>query len=149
MTMQFAASPDKLLIVYNADSGLINALMHAVHKQLFPETYPCSLCAITYGAVSMHGEWKRFLESLPMDVVFHHKDDFTEAYPEIGTDGAREVALPAILTSRQGEEPQVLIPAEELDAMKDTVELMARVEEQLAEQFLREPNMGRRASQMA
>ena len=70
-----------LLLVYNADSGIINALMDAVHKQLSPETLPCSLCAITYGAVSMHVEWRRFLDSLPIEVAIRYKDDFEAAYP--------------------------------------------------------------------
>ncbi len=135
MTLQTPVSSPRLLLVYNADSGLINALMHAVHKQLFPASYPCSLCAITYGAVSMRGEWKRFLESLPMEVVFHHKDDFSEAYPAMAEGAIDEVALPAILTVMPGDRPKVLISSTELDAMADTVELMERVEDRLAEEF--------------
>ena len=121
-----------LILIYNADSGIIQALMHAVHKQVSPETYPCSLCALTYGAVSMKGEWRRFLDSLRLNVVFHHRDDFTAAFPALGTGGDREVELPAILFGEAGEEPRVLIPANELDAMKDAAELMARVKEVLA-----------------
>lgn len=125
----------RLLIVYNADSGIINALMHAVHKQVRPETYPCSLCALTYGAVSMRGEWKQFLGSLPMDVVFHHRDDFAEAYP--GSDPV----LPAILISEPGEEPRVLIPSEELDAMSDAAELIDRMEDKLVIESLYGPKL--------
>lgn len=131
-----SAKQSRLLLVYNADSGIINALIHAVHKQLFPESYPCSLCAITYGAVSMRGEWKRFLESLPMEVVFHHKDDFAQAYPEMGEGAADALALPAILIAHGGERPQILVAAEQLDAIADTIELMECVEEKLARHFL-------------
>ncbi|WP_298469324.1 hypothetical protein [uncultured Erythrobacter sp.] len=127
--------PARLLIVYNADSGIINALMHAVHKQVRPETYPCSLCALTYGAVSMRGEWKAFLGRLPMDVVFHHRDDFAEAYPD------HEFPLPAILTSANGKEPQILISAEELDAMTDAAQLIARVEDRLVIESLYGPRL--------
>lgn len=115
----------RLLLVYNADSGIINALMHAVHKQVSPQTYPCSLCAITYGAVSMHREWRRFLDSLPMEVVIHHKDDFEEAYPGVN------VALPAILIIDHGGAPSELVAADRLDATADTLELMDTVEESL------------------
>ncbi|MEM8724730.1 MAG: hypothetical protein AAGE86_04320 [Pseudomonadota bacterium] len=125
----------RLLIVYNADSGIINALMHAVHKQVRPETYPCSLCALTYGAVSMRGEWKRFLNSLPMDVVFHHRDDFAEAY--LGHD----FELPAILMSEPGEELRLFIAAEELDAMTDAAELIDRVEDKLVTESLYGPRL--------
>lgn len=117
----------RLICVYNADSGLIEALRHAVHKQLRPKTYPCSLCALTYGAVSMRGDWKRYWRKLDADVIFHHRDDFTEAFPELGTGGARQVALPVILISVYGEEPRVLIGREELDALADVNDLMDRL----------------------
>lgn len=117
----------RLICVYNADTGLIEALMHAVHKAVRPETYPCSLCALTYGAVSMRGDWKRYWQNLDAQVDFYHRDDFTEDFPELGTGGAREVALPTILISQAGEEPRVLTSNEELDAMADVDALMARV----------------------
>ena len=121
----------RLICVYNADTGLIEALMHAVHKAVRPETYPCSLCALTYGAVSMRGDWKRYWNSLDADVDFYHRDDFTEDFPALGTGGAREVALPVVLISVAGEEPRVMISNEELDSMADVNELMARVTSEL------------------
>ncbi|WP_298336532.1 hypothetical protein [uncultured Erythrobacter sp.] len=125
---QFPASDrPRLICVYNADTGLIRALIHAVHKQFHPETYPCSLCALTYGAVSMRGEWKRFWQALDHQVDFYHRDDFTEDFPELGTGGASGVVLPAILLSVAGEEPRVVISKGELDAMADVNELIARV----------------------
>ncbi len=117
----------RLLCIYNADTGLIEALKHAVQKQLAPESYPCSLCALTYGAVSMRGDWKEFWQSLDAEVDFYHRDDFTQDFPTLGTGGAREVTLPAILISEAGEEPRVLLSNEELDAMADVNELMESV----------------------
>ncbi|MEO1220897.1 MAG: hypothetical protein AAFY42_06045 [Pseudomonadota bacterium] len=131
MSQSHRPDPKRLLCVYNADTGLIQALMHAVHKQFRPETYPCSLCALTYGAVSMRGDWKAFWQSLEHQVDFYHRDDFTEDFPALGTGGVREVALPSILLSENGEEPQVLISNEELDAMADVDELMAKVKSAL------------------
>ena len=127
MTQQSPSARPRLILVYNADTGLIEALMHAVHKQFFPSTYPCSLCALTYGAVSMRGDWKRFWQGLSADVDFYHRDDFSEAYPSLGTGGVREVALPSILLSEDGEEPRVVVSNSELDAMADVDDLMARV----------------------
>ena len=117
----------RLIAVYNADTGLIEALMHAVHKAVRPETYPCSLCALTYGAVSMRGDWKRYWQALDARVDFYHRDDFTRDFPTLGTGGVREVALPVVLISEAGEEPRVMISNEELDAMEDVDELMERV----------------------
>lgn len=103
----------RLILVYNADSGLPNALKDAVWKVVRPSTYPCSLCALTYGYVSMHGQWRRFLARLPHFKVFHHRDDFAQAFPEL------TVALPAILLVEAGAPAQVLISADELKALPD------------------------------
>ncbi|MEO1489110.1 MAG: hypothetical protein AAFR88_06710 [Pseudomonadota bacterium] len=127
MTQPSPSNRPRLVLVYNADTGLIEALMHAVHKQFFPSTYPCSLCALTYGAVSMRGDWKAFWQGLDAEVSFFHRDDFTQAFPTLGTGGVREVTLPVVLMSEAGEEPRVLISNEELDAMADVDELMARM----------------------
>jgi hypothetical protein len=118
--------PDtRLIIVYNADSGLLNALKDAVWKVARPSTYPCSLCALTYGWVSMHGRWRRFLAGLPHRKVFHHRDDFALAFPTV------EVALPAILLAEGAAAPQVLVSAAELDALHDLGALMALVSARL------------------
>ncbi|MEM9310083.1 MAG: hypothetical protein AAGA34_01440 [Pseudomonadota bacterium] len=121
----------RLILVYNADTGLIQALMHAVHKQVWPDTYPCSLCALTYGAVSMRGDWKAFWQALDAKVDFYHRDDFTQDFPALGTGGVREVALPSILISEAGEEPRVLIANCELDVMANVDQLMHRVSAKL------------------
>ena len=117
----------RLLCVYNADTGLIEALRHAVHKAVRPATYPCSLCALTYGAVSMRGDWKAFWRGLDARVDFYHRDDFARDFPALGNGGEREIALPVILTSEAGEEPRVLVSNSELDAMAGVDELMALV----------------------
>lgn len=136
MSSSHAPPPDRqprILIVYNADGGILNALGHALHKAFRPETYPCSLCAITYGAVSMHNDWRRFLKSLKLDVVFHHRDDFAAAYPDHG------IALPAIAMASPEGELEVLVSARELDTIADTGALMDRVEHALVAQHARRP----------
>ncbi|MEL6738754.1 MAG: hypothetical protein AAFO28_07490, partial [Pseudomonadota bacterium] len=104
-----------------------------------PETYPCSLCALTYGAVSMRGDWKRFWRGLEARVDFYHRDDFTRDFPTLGTGGAREVALPSILLSEGGLEPRVLISNEELDAMASVEELMEMVSAKLSPYVAADP----------
>ena len=125
----------RLLIVYNADGGIFNALAHAVHKAVRPDTYPCSLCAITYGAVSMRREWREFLSGLTMERVFHHRDDFAVAYQ------GHAFPLPAILISYFGEAPHVLVSSEELDGIADVDELIDVVGEKLAIERLRGPKL--------
>ena len=119
-------SAASLILVYNADSGLPNAVKDAVWKVVRPATYPCSLCALTYGLVSMHGRWPRFLGQLPQAKVFHHRDDFALAFPGLA------IPLPAILLAEGEAPPQVLVSAAELDAMPDCDELIALVAARLA-----------------
>ncbi|QDH33125.1 hypothetical protein [Porphyrobacter sp. YT40] len=116
----------RLILVYNADSGLLNAVKDAVWKVVRPETYPCSLCALTYGWVSMHGRWRDFLKHLPLTKVFHHRDDFAAAFPGLA------IALPAILLAKSEDAPQVLVSAEELGALPDLEALIALVSQRLA-----------------
>ena len=133
MATQTQPNSPRLLLVYNADGGIVNMVKDGIWKVVSPSTYPCSLCAITYGLVSMRYEWRRFLGSLPLGVVFHHKDDFAESYPE------QDVALPAILLASNDETPRVLVSKQELDEIEDTTQLMARVEARLVDEHLREP----------
>ena len=118
----------RLILVYNADGGLLNALKDMVHKIASPATYPCSLCALTYGAFAMHGRWRRFLAALPATKVFHHRDDFAVAFPGHG------IALPAILLAEGDKPPAVLVSAAELDALPDLAGLIALVEARLPDQ---------------
>jgi hypothetical protein len=117
----------RLILVYNADGGLLNALKDMVHKIASPGTYPCSLCALTYGPFTMHGRWRRFLAGLPVRKVFHHRDDFAAAFPGHG------MALPAILIADGDGPPGVLVSATELDALPDLAALIALVEARLAQ----------------
>ncbi|MEO9461309.1 MAG: hypothetical protein ABJ242_01110 [Marinomonas sp.] len=119
----------KLLMVYNADGGMVNAVLHGVHKVLRPSTYPCSLCALTYGLVSMRSEWRRFLDGLGVEPVFHHSDDFAAAYPSVSP------ALPAILLQQVGGEPEVLIAAAQMDELPSLGALKVLVTQRLAQEL--------------
>ena len=40
-------NPERLILVYNADNGLFNAVTDWSHKFFSPQTYQCSLCRYT------------------------------------------------------------------------------------------------------
>jgi hypothetical protein len=98
-----------LVFVYNADSGVFNALADAAHKIFSPQTYGCNLCALTHTAVSMRGEWRRFLEELDAPSEFLHADELGARY------GVTGVPLPAVF-KRDGEKIEVLIGADSINA---------------------------------
>ena len=70
----------QLIFVYNADSGLFNSVTDFAHKIISPATYACNLCALTYGSFSMKNGWKTFVQQLPFEVFFLHKNEFEKAY---------------------------------------------------------------------
>jgi hypothetical protein len=70
----------KLIFVYNADSGLVNALKDCTHKLLNPKTYPCKLCDLTYGAFTERRKWKAFRKNFDAEMIFLHADEFYEQY---------------------------------------------------------------------
>ncbi|HJU55886.1 MAG TPA: hypothetical protein VJ715_14980 [Pyrinomonadaceae bacterium] len=100
-----------LVFVYNADSGLFNALTDLAHKTFAPRTYQCRLCALTYSAFGMRGSWKQFLESLDRPFEFLHADELKRLY---GVSGA---TLPAIF-KKEGGRLELLIDAEAINACR-------------------------------
>ncbi|MFZ4745760.1 MAG: hypothetical protein ACOYLK_02560 [Sphingomonas sp.] len=112
--------PDRLIFIYNADGGIMQGIMDSVHKTVSPSTYPCSLCAITYGAFTMDRHWRAWLKALPVPSLFYHKDD--SPY--------RDIALPVVLVERGGQvEP--LVPADRLKALESVDALIADIEARL------------------
>lgn len=115
-----------LIFVYNADDGPLAALFDAAHKLVSPATYPCSLCAVTYGAVAMRRAWKDYLAALPQETRFYHRQGFARAHPAL-----RALPLPAILIDR-GAGPEILIDAATLDMLPDLAALIALLDARLA-----------------
>ncbi len=73
----------KLVFIYNADSGLGNGIIDGVHKVLSPATYQCSLCKLTHGAFTEKKLWKAFRDELGaqgFELDFLHKDEFGKLY---------------------------------------------------------------------
>lgn len=110
-----------LIFVYNAEEGLFAAIGDALHKAVSPNTYPCSLCAVTYGAVRMRPEWRAYLKSLPYEARFFHRQDFRRAYPGL------DVELPAIMLDA-GDGPRALVDAEALSQISNIKELIATLD---------------------
>jgi hypothetical protein len=114
-----------LVFVYNADSGLFNALSDAAHKIFSPRTYPCNLCALTHSAVGMRGEWRRFLDGLGRPLEFLHADELKARYRLAG------VPLPAIF-KKDGEGLKALVEADSINACRTMDDLKRLILNKLA-----------------
>lgn len=110
---------DQLLFVYNANSDLFSALTDFAHKILSPATYDCQLCALTYGNFTIKQEWKSFIEKLPVDTDFLHKDEFEKQYK-------LKPALPCAFLLKEGTASEIITRHEiqgcpSLEALKSLV----------------------------
>jgi hypothetical protein len=115
----------RLVLVYNAEAGIAAGVMDSIHKLVSPATYPCQLCAVTYGLAAMKREWRAFLAGLGMQLVFHHRPDFRAAYP-----AAADWPLPLVAVEADG----VLAPlvsAADFAAIPDLATLIRVVRERL------------------
>ena len=65
----------KLIFIYNAKGGLINGAVDYLHKIIFPETYSCNLCSLTYDNLGMIEEWEDFINSISISIKFIYKND--------------------------------------------------------------------------
>ena len=99
----------ELIFVYNVKASLFAVAIDSVHKIISPDTYPCALCRITYGTVSMKKEWKNFVETIPYKVNFLHKDEFRKEYPRL-----KEVNLPAVFV-KEVDTIKQLVGADEIN----------------------------------
>ena len=111
--------PDRLLMVYNAENGLFNALNDWAHKFFSPHTYQCTLCHFTYGLTGMLKEWKTFIELQPVPTVFFHRREFWQAHPDF-----LATKLPLILVEKSGR-LEILLSANEI---KDTGGVMTLID---------------------
>lgn len=71
---------EKLVFVYNADTGIKNVLLDIAHKIINPGTYECRLCELTFGTFREKSLWKKFRQDHKIQMEFLHKDQFLKIY---------------------------------------------------------------------
>lgn len=71
---------NKLIFVYNANSGKSSSIIDGLHKMLKPSTYECELCNLTHGIFREKREWKRFRDSVEVEMEFLYRNEFQKTY---------------------------------------------------------------------
>lgn len=117
-----------LVFVYNANSGLGNALLDSIHKILGPNTYNCNLCAITFGFFSEHKKWKEFRKESGLEMEFLHLDEFKKRYPNEKQD--RE-SFPQVFILKESK-LQVFLRKGEINDMKSQEDLILAIRAKLS-----------------
>jgi hypothetical protein len=115
---------ERLVFVYNANSGIGNALLDSIHKTLDPKSYNCNLCAITYGLFSEHKKWKEFRKNSGVDMEFLHRDEFDKRYPNERLD---KEAFPQIFILKEGR-LQKFLQKKEINNMKSQEDLIFAIQ---------------------
>ncbi|MEO0527344.1 MAG: GTPase [Bacteroidota bacterium] len=114
----------KLLFIYNANSGLRNTLLDGAHKILSPSTYACSLCDLTYGALTEKKVWKQFRTANKMQMEFLHKDEFSRQY---ASKFGYKFTFPIILIATPNA-LEVFVTPEEINALEKAEDLIAVIQ---------------------
>jgi hypothetical protein len=109
-----------LLFVYNADTGLFSVVTDYAHKILSPKTYPCNLCALTYGNMGMNKKWQEFIADLKIPIEFLHRDEFIKLH------NVSDTQLPAAFV-KKGESITMLISSGEINECTSVDALIALV----------------------
>lgn len=120
-------TPEKLIFIYNADSGIRNQFIDAAHKILSPDTYTCSLCALTFGAFAEDKVWKRFRKTSDMEMEFLHKDEFLKKHK---SKFGYKFNFPIVL-AQVGDTLEVLLSTEELNALPNVNTLITVIKERM------------------
>ena len=114
----------ELLFVYNADSTTIARFTDLFIKLFAPKKYSCNLCLVTYGMLRMKRAWKVFVDQLPYDVRFLHRDEFRDRYGD-------DSDLPAAFIVGN-DEPVPFITARELNGVPSVGELIELVKQRMS-----------------
>ena len=113
-----------LLFVYNADTGLFSVVTDYAHKILSPKTYPCNLCALTYGNMGMNKKWKEFIAGLKVPIEFLHRDEFVKFHT------VSDAQLPAAFVKKE-QSITMLITSGEINKCTSVDALIALVTEKV------------------
>lgn len=117
----------KLIFVYNANSGARNAILDSMHKVFSPSTYDCKLCDITFGVMTENKTWKKFRQESKHQMVFLHKDEFGKKY---ASKFGYKFDFPIVLI--EGEKGlEILISTEELNQLKTAHALVRLVKKRV------------------
>lgn len=108
-----ARRPDRLILVYDGESGLVTMILDVVKKAAGREE--CPLCEITYGPLGKRGAWLACEARLGVVVDELHRDRIPDTWEISRAD------LPCILGRVGAQRPFVVVAREEIVACSGSV----------------------------
>ncbi len=124
---------DKLIFVYNANSGKLNAWLDSAHKIVSPSTYNCRLCDLTYGVFKENEEWARFRKSelinnTVQQLQFLHIDEFEKQYR---SKWLPQYDYPVILMATSKNGLEIFMSAAQMNQLETTKDLIEAIKARL------------------
>jgi hypothetical protein len=110
--------PDRLILVYDGDSGLRAMLLDVVKKAAGREE--CPLCEITYGPLGKRRAWVECAARIDLAVDEMHRDELPAEWNVARGD------LPCILARVGGDRPFVLLTRAEITACDASIDALDR-----------------------
>jgi hypothetical protein len=104
---------ERLILIYDADSGAKGAIVDSMKKVLMLKG--CALCSITHGAFGEKREWKSCKDELGIPMEYLHRDELSPEMKSLVGE-----ALPCILALVDGA-PMVLVTPDVLERCKGSV----------------------------
>ena len=114
----------ELIFIYNAKSGLYQAVVDWTHKIISPGTYECSLCSLTYGNLGKNNKWSKFLETINMNKSFIYDDQLRDL------DFYNNESLPCIFL-RKDNNYSLLLTSDELNNSENLDNLIDLIKKKL------------------
>ena len=121
------STTQKLIFIYNANSGLRNTIIDGAHKIFSPNTYECRLCGITYGSFTENKAWKKFRKETNLEMEFLHKDEFQKQY---ASKFGHRFTFPIVLAATENG-MEVFVKTKELNGFEDAQELIGVITKRL------------------
>jgi hypothetical protein len=118
MSMDAGRPENRIILVYDADSGLRAMLLDVVKKAAGKED--CALCEITYSPLGKREAWRRCEKSFGMRVEELHRDQLPPAW------GISRGQLPCILLRGLDGPPIMLVSKDAISACRGSVEALER-----------------------
>lgn len=116
---------EKLLFIYNAHSGKLNASFDILNSIFSPATYNCNLCSITHGILEENKTWKNFRKSSNYAMEFLHIDEFQKQY---ASKFGHKFTFPIVLAATENG-LENYISSEEINSIERPEELIDLIKE--------------------
>ncbi len=94
---------DRLIFIYNAGSGKLDAFIDSAKKLLTIKG--CALCSITHSIAGEKKEWKECRQELGVPIDFYHKDEIPESFKNMVAH-----QLPCIVAQAEGKYIMLVSP---------------------------------------